>query len=119
MGLDQVWITLEKDSDKEMTLYYHRKVDALESFMARTWASMPENAGKVFNSEKLYITLDILEALRAHIARNTFNIPEGHRKGFAGIHLSPEDEAEVIEAIEEAETAIEDRDATVYYTSSW
>ena len=121
MGLDQTWITIEKDSTEEQVLYTHRKLHALEDFMASTWYAQPENFGKVFNSERLDITLEILDELRKHIARNLFNLADTplNRGFFAERHLSPEDEAEILEAVEEAETAIEDRDATVYYTSSW
>ena len=118
MGLDQVWITQEKDSSEEQVLFQHRKVPALEEFMAEKWVALnPGKRLKEFNCEKLPITLDLLNELREVIRDNMLN-PDA-TGFFWGYHVPGEHDAEILEALEEAETAIVDRDATVYYTSWW
>ena len=115
MGLDQVWITVEQGSTEEQVLFQHRKVPALEDFMAHKWAE--SNPDKVFNCERLYITVELLNELREVIQDNMLN-PDATGL-FWGYHIPKEHDAEILEAIEEAETAILDRDAVVYYTSWW
>lgn len=113
MGLDQVWISLEKDSDEPKVLFEHRKVPALEDFMAQVWA---ENNEGVFNCERVYVTPELLDELRTAVLENNLNVSAS---GFFWGDHSQDHMAEILEACEEAETAIVERDATVYYTSWW
>jgi len=113
MGLDQVWLVIEKDATEPQVLFAHRKVPALEDFMAQVWA---ENNEGVFNCEELFTTLEIIEELRTAVLENNLKLDAS---GFFWGEHEQEHMAEILEACEEAETAIVERDATVYYTSWW
>ena len=71
MGLDQYWYTKAgKDDEGEPQyeeIFYHRKFNALEGFMAHEWAEQTGYNEGAFNCEHLTITPEILDKLEQTI----------------------------------------------------
>lgn len=108
MGLDQFWKT---ETTEE--LHYHRKVPALEGWMAAKYAA--QGGQGTFNVERVYITDELLNELESAIDNKTLDTTV---KGFFWGEHYPEDIADIKEAIAKARAAIADG-KTVYYTSWW
>lgn len=108
MGLDQYW---KIETTEE--LHYHRKMPALEGWMAAKYAAMG-GAGS-FNLERLYITDELLKELENDIDTRALDTTAS---GFFWGEHSPEDIADIKEAIVKARAAIA-IGLTVYYTSWW
>ncbi len=69
LGLDQYWFVKTKHAKKEDKLFFqHRKIPALEKFMADKWKSNSE-----FNCQRLYINLEILNELRTKCRDKTLD----------------------------------------------
>jgi hypothetical protein len=65
MGLDQYWFrkiaTNDEGEDQHEEIFYHRKFNALEGFMARKWEA--DHPGDTFNCEYLTVTSEVLDEL--------------------------------------------------------
>jgi len=73
MGLDQYWEQQTPDSKENHQLFYHRKFNALEGFMAQKWAKETGQDAGEFNCQNLTITSEILDELEEAIENDKLN----------------------------------------------
>lgn len=112
MGLDQNWV-IKKDGEHEEMFFYHRKVPALEKYMATVWHSQGNDCE--FNCEYLEITHDILDNLERCCEDKCL---DGDASGFFWGSHADSDYEEILAAIELARTKLNEGHQ-VYYTSWW
>ncbi|EOX3381017.1 hypothetical protein ACPFUC_003516 [Vibrio cholerae] len=111
MGLDQYWYVKTKNAKKEDKLFFqHRKIPALEKFMADKW-----NSNSEFNCQRLYINLEILNELKSKCIDKTLD--ENASGFFWGEHENEHYE-EILVAINEAEQLLKQK-KYIYYYSWW
>lgn len=113
MGLDQNWLKRDLNEGEEWDeFYYHRKVPALEAFMAEKWQALG-NEGR-FNCEILPVTSEILDELQDKVTNKTLN--HDASGFFWGSHYD-EDYEQIQEAINEARELLAEEWEVAY--SSW
>lgn len=113
MGLDQTW--LARKGDQHRTLATHRKVPALNDWMARRWAGLTGNLPEEFNGETMRVSQRLLADLSlALVAKRLDHDASGF---FWGSHQAAHDD-EIAKAIALALDALLDG-WTVEYTADW
>ena len=115
MGLDQTWLVKDKRADEADELHYHRKVPALEAFMAAKWHAIKGNEDKTFNCQILEIDHQILDELREAVATSNLDT---EATGFFWGDYRPEDNSDILAAVEKARRELE-QGREVAYTSWW
>lgn len=120
MGLDQNWFAVPAGQDPSddncdaVELHYHRKVPALEDWMANLYREKGGEA-EVFNCQLVKIEPEDLDALQQTIDDGDLNT---QASGFFwGSHMD-EDIPDIQEAVDKARHALRDK-MDVYYTSWW
>lgn len=120
MGLDQYWMQKSEDGDSEF--HYHRKVPALEAFMANEWLNSDayyecdeDEEPDVFNCKKLTVTQAMLDLLQEKVSNKSLN--HDASGFFFGSHHD-EDYEDIQEAINKAQDLLK-TGAEIYYTSWW
>lgn len=131
MGLDQYWMSAsadwsaereigkgEEEREQLVDIHYHRKVPALEDFMARKWAELhPERDPGDFNCELLPISRELLNELEDKLKANGIGLNKSASGFFWGQHLD-EDIPDIQEAINKAREVLASGQQ-VFYTSWW
>ena len=126
MGLDQYWnvvYTNEHVIDPDepaKTLHQHRKVPALQSFMADEWLKTDEGEGKShddFNCKGVNITEDMLDRLEAACHGDGKGLNKAATGFFFGRHFD-EDIPDILVAINKARAELEAGN-DVFYDSWW
>ena len=118
MGLDQNWMVRDDIGSELSSMFYHRKFNALESFMQSEWYN-DGNQGD-FNCELLPVTEDLLDRLQDTIDADEleptsgffFGSPERNEYYYDNVR---ELKDEVIPAVREALK----QGKQVLYTSWW
>lgn len=113
MGLDQTWLVRDNADSAAEELHYHRKVPALEAFMAKKWADQGND--DVFNCETLEVTEELLDELSEAVDNE---ILDKDASGFFWGSYRPEDDDDIRTAIRKAREALAE-DKEVAYISSW
>lgn len=111
MGLDQAWFVENYKQNEEIELIHsHRKVPALEQYMADKW-----DGEDLFNCEKLYIDMEIINELKEKCLNKEL---DHNATGFFWGQHYDEDYIDILAAIEKVEKLLNENKC-IFYTSSW